>query len=170
MKEFAPIMDQIDERNYYAEMRSSIIKRSRVHYIADSEEEEESLSQEEQENNMEAENAFFSDAQNGNAEFAEESALDLSEVDPEVLQKAEEIYRRLQNEAEEDAQSKRDEWIEKLTRDKEDEDAYNKATGSYSGFYGQGEVSQETKDMATNILEEKKLDVDALLKQEGKTD
>ena len=170
MRKRAPIMDQIDVRNYYDEMRSSIIKRSRVHYIADPEEEERRRLEEEKEKDAEAEAILSGVVPFETEETEADTELDLSDVDPDILQTADEIYRRLQREAEEDAKAKQDEWVEKLTRDKENEAAYNKTTGSYSGHYGKGDISQETKDMAANILEEKKLDIDALLEQEGKTD
>lgn len=170
MKNRAPIMDQIDVRNYYDEMKSSVIKRSRVHYIADPEEEERLRLEEEREKDAEAEAILSGIGLDEKVELQEEFEPDLSDVDPDVLQTADEIYQRLQREAEEDAKAKQDEWVEKLTRDKENEAAYNKTTGSYSGNYGKGEISQETKDLAANILEEKKLDIDALLEQEGKNE
>lgn len=75
------------------------------------------------------------------------------DVDAETLAQANAIYERLQKEAEEDEIAKAEEWTMRLAE--EDESNYNAATGSYSGAYGKGNVSDETKELAANILGEK---------------
>lgn len=83
----------------------------------------------------------------------EEETTGDDEVDAEALAQANEIFERLQREAEEDEAAKAAEWTARLAE--EDESNYNATTGSYSGAYGKGNVSDETKALAANILGEK---------------
>lgn len=93
----------------------------------------------------------------------EEQLSTESAVDAEALAQANEIFERLQREAEADERAKEAEWIAKLSE--EDESNYNASTGSYSGSYGKGDVSEETKDLAANILGEKADSLAALISQ-----
>ena len=137
MKPRAPITDIIDVRNFNDELKHSIVKRSCVRYIPN--------------------------------EVVQESQSVKEEVDTEILATAHEIYQRLKREAKEDEEAKRIEWESKIAQQKRqeeeiDESLFNKTTGSYSGVYGQGEVSAETKEMAATILGKKDTDLTSLIK------
>ncbi len=137
MKTRAPITDVIDVRNFNDELKRSIVKRSRVRFIMDGDQVE----------------------NNDVIQEVAEPELDLSSVDPDVLATADEIFQRLQREAEADERAKEAEWIAKIAQEngteEMDESLYNKTTGSYSGSYGKGDVSDETKEMAASILGKK---------------
>lgn len=79
------------------------------------------------------------------------------EGDGKMDGEAEGILGSLKAEAESKDAKMRDE-IEKLREETElkDKGMYNAATGSYSGAYGQGEVSEVTKGQIDQILREKK--------------
>ncbi|SFP96982.1 hypothetical protein SAMN02910358_00328 [Lachnospiraceae bacterium XBB1006] len=135
MKLRAPITDKIDVRNFNDELKHAIVKRSRVRYMPTPQEDE------------------------------EQSATESGE-DAEALAQANEIFERLQREAEADEKAKEAEWIAKLSQEQEVNDSdYNATTGSYSGAYGKGNVSEETKDLAANILGEKADSLAALISQ-----
>lgn len=153
MKARAPIQDSIDIRNYRNELKNSIVKRSRVNYIVD-----------------EKEILVDETTDPTKMQGVEENELEFSNVDPEVLSEAEEIYMRLQREAEADKNAKETEWIEKLTRENSteiDESMYNATTGSYSGAYGKGDISDATKEQAANILGKKDEDFLAMLLEQA---
>jgi hypothetical protein len=131
----APITDKIDVRNFNDELKHAIVKRSRVRYMPTPQEDEETMSTE-------------------------------SGADAEALAQANEIFERLQKEAEEDEKAKEAEWIAKLSQEQGVSDSdYNATTGSYSGAYGKGNVSDETKDLAASILGEKADGLAALISQ-----
>ncbi|MBE5905269.1 MAG: hypothetical protein E7277_00550 [Lachnospiraceae bacterium] len=135
MKLRAPITDKIDVRNFNDELKHAIVKRSRVRYMPTPQEDEETMSTE-------------------------------SGADAEALAQANEIFERLQKEAEEDEKAKEAEWIAKLSQEQGVSDSdYNATTGSYSGAYGKGNVSDETKDLAASILGEKADGLAALISQ-----
>lgn len=74
-----------------------------------------------------------------------------ADVDDEALRIANEIYERLQREAEADAQKKEDE-IAAAKLAQEDDSAFNASTGSYSGLYGQTPMSDAEKDAFAAIM------------------
>lgn len=154
MKDRAPIQDSIDVRNFRNELKNSVVKRNRVHFIVD-----------EKDKSIDEELGMTNDVKTAEA-VQEEIAgsgteLDLSGIDSAVLAKADEIFKRLQREAAEDEAAKGAEWIAKLTAEQNgvsqelDESLYNASTGSYSGTYGKGEISDATKEQAANILGKK---------------
>ena len=116
MKDRAPILDTIDKRNFQNDLKKTVVKRSRVHFMT--------LEEEAAMKNAEAEGAT------GNLEPMEQvpdnnnaggtpielvdPTLDVSDVDPDVLAQADEIFRRLQREAEEDDLAKKREWEDKI--------------------------------------------------------
>ena len=82
---------------------------------------------------------------------------ELTEEQKALIEQANEVFARLE------AEKAADEAIKQAEIDAAyaaanggvtDAD-YNAATGSYSGAYGKGEVSDETKDLAASILAEK---------------
>lgn len=163
MKSRAPIQDSIDIRNYHDELKSRIVKRSRVRYIVD----EKDLPMDEETLEAQLNNQLAGETQ-GESTSAE-AGVDVSGVEADVLAEADAIFKRLQAEAEADEKAKEAEWIEKLTADNGnseveiDESMYNATTGSYSGAYGKGEISDATKEQAANILGKKDDDFIAML-------
>ncbi|MCR4956212.1 MAG: hypothetical protein K6A30_05970 [Lachnospiraceae bacterium] len=143
MKSRAPITDYIDVRNFKDDLKNSVVKRSRIRFVPN----------EEQQKEIEAANQ-------------EAMEPDVSNMDPDVLATADEIFQRLQREAEEDNLAKQEEWTEKIAAEnaKQDDSAYNATTGSYSGNYGKGAVSDETKDIASSILNRKSNDLEELIR------
>jgi len=138
MREYTPLVDAIDVRNYHDSMKKSVIKRSRVHFIT---EEDENI-------NVEATGELLSDAVN------DEPEIDTSNIDPDVLAQADEIFKRLQAEAAADDAAKTAEWTEKIAMENGNLSAsdYNATTGSYSGAYGK-DASAEAIDAAASILD-----------------
>ncbi|MBQ7077664.1 MAG: hypothetical protein IJM91_05990 [Lachnospiraceae bacterium] len=171
MKDRAPIIDTIDRRNFQDDLKHSIVKRSRIHFVTEEEEERENIETDAMSTDDSALNEEEIKAKSvANAEAAgivlEDPTLDVSDVDPDVLAQADEIFRRLQAEAEADNLAKKKEWEEKLSggnavRD----DAYNATTGSYSGLYGKGDISDETKSQAEAILGKKDDDLQSIIAQ-----
>lgn len=82
---------------------------------------------------------------------APETSTATSEQDDEAIRIANEIYERLQREAEADAQKKEDE-IAAAKKAQEDDSAFNASTGSYSGLYGQTPMSDSEKDAFAAIM------------------
>lgn len=74
-----------------------------------------------------------------------------NEKDSEAIRIANEIYERLQREAEADAQEKEAE-IEAAKKANEEDAAFNASTGSYSGLYGQKPMSDDEKDAYAAIM------------------
>ncbi len=115
MKSRAPIQDAIDRRNFKQDLASTVIKRSRVRFIT---EDDASMTEEEEilERIM-AENELYEDDMDNQEEhygLVEEPDLDLSDVSEDVLSAADEILARLQREAEEDEELRRQEWLKKI--------------------------------------------------------
>ncbi|MCR5373893.1 MAG: hypothetical protein K6E39_00800 [Lachnospiraceae bacterium] len=157
MKDRAPIIDTIDKRNFKDDLKKTVVKRSRVHFVTVEEEEamrraESSL----EDNYAESIDETTGDSASGRASEGVEildPTLDVSDIDPDVLAQADEIFRRLQAEAEADEEAKRKEWEEKIAGANSVKDPdYNESTGSYSGKYGKGDVSDETRAQAEEIL------------------
>ena len=141
----APLMDTIDKINYHEFIQSSVIKRYNVNYIPNNVHEEVTT----QGTTEEMEEDSFA------SEFPNEQVQSREEI--KALEKAEEIFQRLQREAQMDEKAKEAEWTEKVRHELEEErrhkreEGYNATTGSYSGLYGQGEVSDEAQEMMDRI-------------------
>lgn len=118
MKNRAPIQDAIDRRNFKQDLASTVIKRSRVRFIMQEEdnldEEEEILERILAENEMQEEFAGTEDEWDDGYGLVEEPDLDLSGISEDVLSQADEILARLQREAEEDNEARKLEWMEKI--------------------------------------------------------
>lgn len=171
MKARAPMLDAIDHRNFKDELKNSIVKRSRVRYFRTAEEAE--LDKKRQEEALlaasEAENKA-AEMENGAAEAVEHTEdANLSEEEKMALAQAEEIFKRLQSEAEADEQALAQEWTERIAAENVDESDYNATTGSYSGAYGKGYVSEDTKSLADSILSEKGDAIAEIIRQQGGT-
>lgn len=118
MKNRAPIQDAIDRRNFKQDLASTVIKRSRVRFIMN---DEENLDEEEAilerilaENDMQEEFTSTEDDWDDGFGLVDEPDLDLSGISDDVLSQADEILARLQREAEEDNEARKQEWIEKI--------------------------------------------------------
>lgn len=121
--------DLIDKRNKKEKIARSIIKWWKVHYMSKAE----VAAQEEEK-----------------ARIAEEEQRKQEEMD-----RANEIFARLEAEAAADEAKKQAE-IELAKMGQLGEDTYNAATKSYSGTYGQTQVEDEvTNEQIHQILEEK---------------
>ncbi|MCR5346053.1 MAG: hypothetical protein K6E46_08395 [Lachnospiraceae bacterium] len=165
MKDRAPIIDTIDMRNFKSDLKKTVVKRNRVHFVT-VEEEEAMRKAAMEETDAHSDNVAATDDDLGRSNIPEgveivDPTLDVSDIDPDVLAQADEIFRRLQREAEEDELAKKKEWEEKLSGDKDPN--YNASTGSYSGTYGQGEVSDETKAQAEAILNMRKDELQSII-------
>lgn len=142
MKNRAPIQDKIDLRNFRNELKNSVVKRSRVHFVTSEEEDE----------NQTVEMNPVSEVHPALKE-SQEDKLDLSGVSQEDLARADEILARLQREAEEDERAKKEEWERKWAEENPDySEFFNEATNSYSGMYGQGEIDEESRKLAESIM------------------
>ena len=120
MKNRAPIQDAIDRRNFKQDLASTVIKRRRVNFI--SAEEDEQLKEEEEilerimaQNEICDEEPDFGYDEMPDMIPEEEPELDLSDIPDDVMSHAEEILARLQREAEEDEEARRQEWLAKMT-------------------------------------------------------
>ena len=171
MKDRAPIIDTIDMRNFKNDLKKTVVKRSRVHFVTL--EEEEAMKRAAEGIEEGADNtATGEDVPNSNIPEGVEivdPTLDVSGIDPDVLAQADEIFRRLQREAEEDDLAKKREWEEKISAANdtanEKDPNYNATTGSYSGTYGQGEISDEAKAQAEAILNMRKDELQSIIKE-----
>lgn len=120
MKNRAPIQDAIDLRNFKQDLASTVIKRSRVHFITEDEskvadEEAEILERILAQNELdEEETQEVEEATGGHYGLMDEPDLDFSNIPEDVLSVADEILARLQREAEEDNEARRVEWTEKI--------------------------------------------------------
>lgn len=168
MKDRAPILDTIDKRNFQNDLKKTVVKRSRVHFMTL--EEEAAMKNAEAEGatgNLEPMEQVTDNNDVGNAPIElVDPTLDVSDVDPDVLAQADEIFRRLQREAEEDDIAKKKEWEEKIKA--ENDPNYNAATGSYSGTYGQGEVSDEARAQAEEILNMRRSELKNIIEENYK--
>ena len=166
MKDRAPIIDSIDKRDFHNDLKKTVVKRSRVHFVTV--EEEEAQRQAEMQASMDNSNDLNAPMEENVSNIPEgveivDPTLDVSGIDPDVLAQADEIFRRLQREAEEDDMAKKREWEEKIMADSNRDPNYNASTGSYSGTYGQGEVSDETRAQADAILNMKKSELQSII-------
>ena len=174
MKDKAPIVDAIDERNFKDELKRTVIKRSRVHFVT----KEELLQIEEEPGTdmlLSSNDSFYENSMYEHDDYSGDGMdeIDLSDVDPEALAKADEIFKRLKMEAEEDAKATEEEWTEKILSDmgkSYSDDAYNPSTCSYSGYYGKGDISDTTLEQASKILSKKNEDMAALIAAEQEKD
>ena len=120
MKNRAPIQDAIDRRNFKQELASTVIKRSRVRFVM---KEDENLDEEEEIlERILAENELYDDSFNNEFEddgygLVEEPDLDMSGISEDVMSVADEIFARLQREAEEDNEARKLEWMQRLANE-----------------------------------------------------
>jgi hypothetical protein len=133
-------MDTIDKRNRKQAIASNTVKWWTVSYIMDDEatdEKQDELS-------------------------ADDDQHHLSQEEEKL---ANDIVERLEHEAQEDEERKNHEWEEKVQRQMSETQAYNKATGSYSGYYGQQshQMDDGMKDQVQGILSQHDLNVEELM-------
>ncbi len=84
-------------------------------------------------------------------------------------QEALEIINRLENEKAEDEAKKQEEIVQAMLEQvhlKPTGADYNRTTGSYSGTYGKGKVSEEHRDQIDGILSEKEKAFREMLEKE----
>lgn len=87
----------------------------------------------------------------------------------EEAEKADEIFKRLEEEAAMD-EAKKMEEIDAILLEaqmREEAGVYNATTGTYSGIYGRKEVDETTKEKIDKILHEKAEAIRELIEQEG---
>jgi len=170
MRDRAPIIDTIDQRNFKDDLKKTVVKRSRVHFVTVEEEEAQRRAELGLEENA-GENIKDTVGESADSNIPEgveivDPTLDVSGIDPDVLAQADEIFRRLQAEAEADEEAKRKEWEAKIAGANDDRDPnYNETTGSYSGTYGQGEVSDEARAQAEAILNMKSDELQSIINE-----
>lgn len=87
----------------------------------------------------------------------------LTPEEAEKIKQAQEIFERLEAERKHDEDMKANEIAQLLAA--QDQSNYNATTGSYSGAYGQGDISEEKLGQVNSILSEKKDAVSELIKQ-----
>jgi hypothetical protein len=135
------MMDTIDKRNRRQAIASNTIKWWTVNYLMDEE---------------------AADEKHDDEVSADDDSHHLSEEEEKL---AHDIVERLEHEAQEDEERKSHEWEEKVQNQMSETEAYNKATGSYSGYYGQQshEMDDGMKDQVQGILSQHDLNVDELM-------
>lgn len=144
--------DLIEERDRKAKMQHSIVKWWNVHYMTPEELTEEQIIDETRD---------ASQTEEGADERMQSSQQDDSAA-PDEYNSSQEILRRLEREAAEDEEIKRQE-IEQARR--EAEANLNTQTGAYSGAYGAQGADGEHKEQIDAILAEKEEALRDLIEQ-----
>ena len=92
---------------------------------------------------------------------------ELTDEQKALIEQANEVFARLEAEKAADEAVKQAEIDAALAAQAEAEKAehYNATTGAYSGAYGTGEISDETRDLASSIMGEKRAAMDDLISQ-----